>query len=228
MTEIVTHYGVHWAHGGIAFLEQDQPRGGANALGMREKSPFRVQPLKRTMRCNHRIPLAAPNPDETQLQFFLELVEKDELVRAMLPIPKLDQGVYFLASEEQERLELPLVFLSKMSSPITSVVMPIWMMTLQQIMDQLQVTNVQPLVLIGITAEHTRTISQAAKAAAVSPRTLVMVGATDVVAPPTVRKIKTSITDWPNTELALLPWDVFGAWACRKAMRNEAPFNRSI
>ena len=37
MKTVVSHYGVHWAAGNIAYIEQE--KSGTNALGLPEKSP---------------------------------------------------------------------------------------------------------------------------------------------------------------------------------------------
>ena len=98
---IVSYYGVHWAEGGIAFLEQE--KGGSNTLGLKEKSPFVVVAPQKNKRCNHLIPLATPNPDPVHWEAFKGILEQDELAKAMLPTPKTGTGGFYLTDRDGSR-----------------------------------------------------------------------------------------------------------------------------
>jgi hypothetical protein len=216
---VVNHYGVHWANGNIAYIEQE--KSGTNALGLPEKSPFVVQLPGGNGRCNHLIALAAPKPDAAHLDFLARLINEDSLVRAMLPIPKTGAGGFFLV-DPAGRLRLHLVLLSKLSSPITRVVKPFASLSQQQILDELQMTNVQPLVLTGVTAAQAPALARLAEQLASLPRCLVLTGDADVPVPAAIQKIASEIDKHDLADLAGLPWETLGAVVVRRYMRREA------
>jgi hypothetical protein len=65
MAITVNCYGIHRAPTGIAFLEQG--RGGTNALGSKDRSPFTVR-LTVKQPCNHLVALAMPAPARRHLE----------------------------------------------------------------------------------------------------------------------------------------------------------------
>ena len=121
----VPHYGVVWDEDGIPWILQG--RGSTNGAGLAKKSPYEVRLPSGKRHCNHQIPTATPVPNDYHWNYFLQLLG-DPLVRAMLPLPKKDGGVYYVA-DDSDSLTLLLVMLSTMSSPIYNVVLPMWMMT---------------------------------------------------------------------------------------------------
>lgn len=138
----------------------------------------------------------------------------------MLPIPKEGPGAYYLATPSNLAVQLSL--LAQMSSPIRSPVGPVWAMVRDsQIVDELSLTNVQPLVLTGVAPEHTALISKLTAVVAHSPRVLLLVGAADVVVPAPFRRITTVIETYPLEELAAKPWQSLGAVVVRRFMRGE-------
>jgi hypothetical protein len=228
----VSYFGIHWSEAGIAFLEQEKAQktlrqrpepSGSNALGLAVKSSFFVEPPKRQMRCPHLIPLAVTNPDVRHLEAFYELAD-DPLVQVLLPVPKDDAGSFYLNQSDfpDEKLSLYLTLLCQMSSPVTSLVTPIWALTLPQIMDELNLTNVAPLVLTGVTSAHTELVNKVGQVVAHAPRTLLLVGASDVALPPIFTRVRSKLAGRPLEQLMLLPWSVLGAVCVRRYMRNEA------
>lgn len=217
---IVSHYGIHWDRN-IAFLMQG--RSGTNAIGLRERVPFTVQLPSRKKHCNHQVPLAAPVPNDYHWDYFLQLLE-DPLVRAMLPIPKKDAGTFYLVDDKGD-LTTILVLLSKMSSPIHNVVVPLWMSNLQAVVEQMQSTNIQPLVYTGIEPKHSELVSQVAKVAPQLPSKVIFSGSGDVIVPPTLKRVTTELntSKFDLTDLIALPWESLGATVVRKFMRNEWP-----
>jgi hypothetical protein len=216
---VVSHYGVHWANGNIAYIEQE--KSGTNALGLPEKSPFIVQLPRRNGRCNHLIALAAPKPDPTHMEALAKLVNEDSLVRAMLPIPKTGAGGFFLG-DPAGKLRLHLVLLSKLSSPITSVVKPFATLNREQILDELQMTNVQPLVLTGVTAAQAPALAELTEQLASLPRSLIVTGDVELPLPPSIQTIGSEIGKYDLANLAGLPWETLGAVMVRRYMRREA------
>lgn len=217
--KIVPHYGIHWSDQRVAFLMQG--RGGTNAIGLRERPPFNVRLPGGARHCNHQIPLANPVPNDYHWDYFIELLD-DPLVRAMLPTPKVDGGVYFLEDENDSLVSL-LVYLSKLSSPIYNVVIPVWTLTVDAIIKELQMTNVQPMVITQLEAKHSDVLAQVAKAAVYAPRKVLFSGKGDVVVPPAVKRITTQLNSgkYDVNDLAMLPWESLGATVIRKYMRGE-------
>jgi hypothetical protein len=178
-----------------------------------------VKTPKKGMRCPHRIPLAVNAPDWRHWEQFLELLHQDELVRAMVPVPKSDAGACYL-----EAAGLPnayLALLAQMSSPIYPIVKPIWSLALPVILDELQLTNVAPFVITGLVARNSPTLAQLAEVIGHMPRKLVVAGDADVVVPSPFRRIATRLGEYPLETLMLLPWPVLGAVVVRKFMRKE-------
>lgn len=220
MTEtlVIPCYGVHWAPSGLAFLQQG--RGGTNAFGYRERSPFVVKLPSRKRHCNHQIPLATPVPNDYHWDYFLR-VSTDPVVRTMLPIPKIEPGGAYIEDNDGS-LTLHLIALSRMSSPIYSAVVPMWQVTRQGMMDELVQTNVQPFVITGCEPKHSSLIQELAAASLYNPRMLVFVGRSDVVLSQNIRRIKpTILKQLPIEEFSGLPWEAIGATVCRKYMRDE-------
>jgi len=219
----VTRYGVHWAPGAIAFVHQQ--RGGSNAIGLREPSPFRVR-VPRNKLCNHQIALNATNPAREHLAAFRRLLEEDSLMRFMLPLPKdVDPdhtGGVGTISVENVRAELVrLTLLAKLSSPIRMPVMWMNLTTVHAIMEELQLTDVQPLILLGVEAEHSKAIRQIIDAASIdAPRRLLIVAKTDVPVP-AHELTHGCMTAMNLADLTLLPWEAFGACVLRAYMRRE-------
>jgi hypothetical protein len=157
--------------------------------------------------------LAVNAPDWEHWNQFLELA------RAMLPIPKMaDPGAYYLGVELSNAY---LALLGQMSSPLFPIVKPIWSLVPPIILDELQLTNVAPLVITGVTARNSPTLAQLAEVIGHMPRKLVVAGDADVVAPPPFRRIATRLGDYPLEDLMLLPWPVLGAVVVRKYMRKK-------
>jgi hypothetical protein len=222
-TILVSHYGVHWTADGIAFLEQGGPRGGSNAIGLALKSPFRVRLEGKTRSCNHNIPLAAPTLNPVHVEAF-KRIRHDPLVGAMFPVPKEQgtSGVWYV-NDQNDKLGLFLALLSRMSSPVHGIIQPIWLAkTPAAVIEELKVTNVQPLVLTDVQPKDTAVVEMFAKAAMFLPRRLVLAGRAEVALPSSVIRIASSrIPELDLKDLMTLPWETFGATMIRKYMRNE-------
>lgn len=218
----VTYFGVHWTSDGIAFLEQGGAKGGANALGLREKSPFRVQIQGPA---NHLIPLAAPNLNPEHIEVFRKLMACP-LMQAMLPLPKgpNDPPAWFVEKADED-IQICMAALCRMSSPIRSPIMPIWRFkNARQIDEELNRTNVQPLVLTDCEVKHTTLIQQVVQLVASAPRRLIFVGHPTVPLPKGVKRLSSkdiSSFDMDLSDLVMLPWEVEGAILVRRYMRGE-------
>jgi len=166
------------------------------------------------------IPLTSPIPNDIHWDLFRSLLD-DPLVRAMLPIPKADGGVYYVAN--QPNLTMLLVLLSKMSSPIYSVVVPMSTLTGPSIITELQNTNVQPFVVTDFEAKDSELIGKISQAAVYLPRKIVFSGSPDVALTPSCKRITTTLGDakFNLHDLVALPWEQLGATVVRKFMRRE-------
>ena len=166
-TSTVTHYGVHWAPGKLAYLHQG--RGATNAVGVREPSPFEVRTARRWM-CNHLVALNAVNSARGHLMKFEEPSSKNPLVRFMLPVPKGDAASSALfRSEAHERDLLQVTLLLKMSSLIKLPVFWANVANTATLVSELGMTNLQPLMLAGVGVEHTAMARDVCREAALSP-----------------------------------------------------------
>jgi hypothetical protein len=217
----VDHYGIHWTNDGIAFIEQGGPRGGTNILGLAIKSPFRVRLPGKVRPCNHLIPVQAPQLNPLHIEAFRR-VENDALVRVMRPIPK-EVGspafTYFVAPDQ--KLSLYTLLLSRMSSPISPIRLPIWSTNMATIVEELRQTNVQPLVISDVQPRDTEALKKLGSIASQLPRRLVVVGQQHVAIPSEAERLTTGITDLELADLIALPWEGYGATIVRRYMRHE-------
>lgn len=216
---VVPNYGVHWASNGIAWLQQG--RGAAPAVAVHEKSPFVVQLPGYRKHCNHQITLSNPVPNNHHWEF-IERAISDPLFQAMLPVPKSDDGLYFIEDGEGNLTRL-LVTLARMSSPIFPVVQQAWQIDPIKLLNRLGNTNIQPIVVVGFEAKHNSTLSKLTSGAAQSPSKLVITGTREVVLPPNVKRITTTMDKYDLDEIIQLPLESLGAVVLKKYMRNEWP-----
>ena len=221
----VSHFGIHWAQG-YAFLEQQKPRKvrhdrfeptGTNALGLPIKSPFIVKPLNH-LRCPHLIPTVNPRPDIDQWEPFKALYEQSPLVRAMSPCTP---GISFFIDSQVPRLVPQL--LSQMCSPTVPAVFPVPGLSPILIAKHLAITNLQPLILMGVTPKDTKDVTYIVEAAIDLPRPLVIIGRSDVVLPKAVIRNEESGLSEDDVEImAQMPWQTIGAAVVRHFMRKES------
>jgi len=217
MTKSVECYGIHWADD-VAFLMQG--RGATNFAGLKATAPFQVDNSHQVRFCNHLVPTAAPLPDRVHWDAFAPMM-KDPLVRAMLPVPKPsgDAGLHLVDPDGE--LDLPLVLLSKLGSPIHRVVQPFASMRPETVRRELTATNILPLVLTGATREDAEALATIVQSAAASPRRLVVTGSGDVDVPGPMKRIDTRIGEMPIIDLAQLPMEILGAAIIRRYCRRE-------
>jgi hypothetical protein len=218
--QTVSHYGLHWNEDNVAFLEQG--RGGANAVGLKMRSPFRVVLKNKKRHCNHQVALNSPVPDDKHWDYFMQLT-KDDLVKNMMPIPKSDGGVYAL--EQNDQILGVVSAMMAMSAPIYDAVLPMWAIeSSQAIMEELHSTNIQPLVITDIEPKHSCDIADVARGAVYAPRKLFLLVNEGVVVPPQAVRLETQMGDPDLINLKsfeALPWQSLGAQVVRKHMRGE-------
>jgi hypothetical protein len=223
MSQEINRYGVHWGPAKLAFLHQT--RGGLNAVGLRDNSPFVVRTSRR-WNCNHVIGLNVINPARDHLVSFHSLIQKNALVRFMLPLPKdIDRdtknGIGLLTTKDIMEDMLVIAFLCKMSSPVKIPVFWANLTTPNAIITELEMTDVQPLVLAGITSSTLKMTTDIIRAAAVLPRRLLLIADDDVPLHGVTTLGSDHIFNQDEVDLALLPWEALGAITLRAYMRGE-------
>jgi hypothetical protein len=210
----VDHYGLHF-DGAIPWLVQG--RGGSNFVGLAKQSPFVI---KGGGMCNHLIPLAAPVPDRVHWEFF-QKIATDPLVNAMLPIPREPHERAYFFEDPYDDLNLYISCLSRLSSPIRSVLKPAWMIKPSEVTFQMERTNIQPWIITQATPREQETISRIAKASSYLPRTAIVTGKPEVVATPPMRRSETKIRDINLETLVSQPLENIGAMVLRRFSRKE-------
>lgn len=222
---VVTHYGLHYTSEGIAYLHQG--RSATNFISLKAMSPFKVETLKKKA-CPHLVPVAAPVPDPIHWNQFRRLLN-DPLVEALLPVPRGYTDLVPYINDKDGELNLDLAALSRMSAPIYPVVMSFDQLTKKQIIEELTLTNITPLILTGCKTEHQADLEEIAAIARQSPRRLILCGDPTVVIRSPLKRIETTIWDTDEIMLASLPWETLGAAIIRRYARKEildAPFVR--
>lgn len=149
------HYGLY-ADDDLIFLHQ-QDGGVCLTPGLSGlESPFEA-PLKR-VRCPHNI---APAPGA--------LPPFNPLIDVLSPIP--NGGAFWTPQKNW-----PLVRdAAQMSAPVAQIIMPIWATDVADLVPQLTLTNIAPLILVGYEAKHFKKINQLMQLPRV--RTLLFCGA---------------------------------------------------
>lgn len=222
----VAYYGLHKDQDGIDYLHQG-PKNAANFLGLKKASPFYVQKEKNKM-CPHVFNPMAPQPDRIPWNNFVRLMA-DNLVKEMLPIPKAQFQLVPYFNDPQNDLPMVLTLLSKLSSPIFSVVHPLKNLREKEILELLESTNVTPLVLTGVRTEDQMRINSLCKEARLKPRHLILTGASEVVIREPMQRLTTDVRMFDTQDLALLPMEQLGVAVMRRYARGErldSPYER--
>lgn len=217
MTNPVSHYGLHTSDEGVMFLHQG--RGHNNFIGLKASSPFSVVPRK-NQPCPHLINSSASVPDVVQWDNFSKVL-LDPLVQAMLPVPKAHGEPIPYLPDPQNELQLVLVALSRMSSPIYPVVVPFGKLTQGQLRNELSITNACPLVLTGVECEDNAFLNEIASEAVFLPRRLIVTGNSMVVVRSPLKRIQTNLWSTDSTVLMSLPMESLGALLLRRYARGE-------
>lgn len=215
-------YGLHWTPDGIAYLHQG--RSAMNFLSLKAPSPFAVI-LPRRMMCNHLFPTGAAVPDPMHWSQFQALA-RDPLVQAMLPIPKPDHeaGVYVMEDTNDE-LNLTLLTLSRMSSPLAPIVRPIWHYTPTDLNIELDRTNVQPLVLTQANPKHQKLLDGIISQARYSARRVVITGTADLVVSKPAVRLRTGLLAGEEGHIVSLPLEALGMTVLKRHARREDPLS---
>lgn len=213
----VTHYGLHATQEGVVYLHQG--RKASNFISMKQQSPYNVL-TKRNRLCPHLINPASTVPDKNHWELFLRIYD-DELVQAMLPIPKSRGScVPFLSVHNNEML-MELVMLSRLGSPIFPVVMPVRKLPKSTILEELSLTNVLPLVLTDVQTADQTLINELAVESRTLPRKLILAGDPMLVIRQPLIRIATDINFMDCVQLQSLNMETIGAAVIRRHARGE-------
>lgn len=229
MAIIVPCYGIHFeSDTKVGWLVQG--RNAQNAIGLRRPCPFRVQLPSGRRHCNFQIPQSAPTPNDYHWGWFAELVDSDPLVRSVLPLPKVDPGVYYISSADNPvRLNWVMSILARLSSPINSVMSDAHYTfpNAKNLAERIGETNIQTHFVYGLEAKHSSELSKFATAVSHGPGKVVLSGAPDVVVPQTAKRIETSLMNEAIdiNDLNQLPWEILGATVTRFYLRHEWDFH---
>lgn len=210
--QAVSHYGLHW-NGSVAWLLQQQSSVNFLQLGQ-VVSPFVVE---RGLVCNHSIPVTSPQPDPQLWDRFRRWMS-DPLVQAMLPIP--NGGSYFL-EDQGDSMSLIIRNLSRLSTPIQSVMQPLWTLSSRQIRRILEETNIQPAVFTQVSVLQQAQVTEISKLTNYSPRTVLLTGHGRIVVPAPVQRIQTELRPNDIEQLIELPLESIGAMIIRRHARKE-------
>ena len=205
MTEGINCYGVHWDNGTAWLCQGQEPvclEDGKNP------PPLKIE---REERCNHSVPIGLPAAAQAHRDV-LSTVWKDLLFQAMLPIPKNGPGIWYFDVE----MIYP-TLLSKLSSPVFAPVRAVANMTMEQVVEALGQSNIQPLILTGIRERHEQLVERLVAATPALPRTLILIGK----APMPLSHSFSLLPDLNLQNLILPPWEQLGANILKDYMMNR-------
>lgn len=220
----VRHYGVHVDQDGVVYLHQG--RKASNFIALPKPSPFKVLGLAEAT-CPHQINTTAPTPEKSHWERFRSIMF-DPLVQEFLPIPK---GSIRDTLENKPRVcylldqfgdyTMDLVSLSRLSSPTERPVISVQATSKTNILAQLRLTNICPLVIYGIKPEHHSYINELVVESIQLPRRLILAGDPYFPAWPPIHKIVTGIEAVDEFDLASLPMENIGTFILRRWARGE-------
>lgn len=219
---VVTCFGLHETSEGVKFLHQGNKKS-YNFIGLRQPSPFKVEIKAGAKRsaCPHLINANSPMPDRVHWDLFLKIYS-DEFARKFLPIPRhRSELVPFLPDPNNDKHML-LLLLSKFSSPIYPVIKRFDSISIQYLEEDLNISNLTPLVLTDIETKDQLMMEQAAHIARRSPRRLILVGDPRMVIRDPIARYVTYVDGLDQDELFSLPMEHLGAVALRRYCRGEA------
>lgn len=197
------HYGLHWVEGDIALLvQQDRVD---HVLGIPMEFPVEVKTFRRGLTCPHNIPLEFAEYHD---------LPSDELVRAMLPLPKPEGGLSLFVEDTPENWKY-VVQLQKLSS--SKQQFPLWSCQPDVAGPMLQLTNLAPLIVFGYNEYNQITLSRLIQMAHHSPRRLIFLGPKNAVLRPEIKRIEVKPVD-----LSDIPLDRVGAWHLKNRMFGNA------
>ena len=163
---------------------------------------------------------AAQIPDRVHWDKMLELFP-DPLVKAMLPVPSEPKKSTFYMNDPYGDLSYYLSTLSRFSSPIQSVVKPIWDMKIKDLEQEMNSSNIQPLILVQASQKTQELVDVIGQMSSVAARTVIITGSNDVVVSEPMTRLTTNIREQDLNALMILPLENIGAAILRRYGRRE-------
>lgn len=202
------------------YLFQDHNPQGYDFCGKRTDSGFYTNDIRGG--CPHcmNVYLRTRSVPKLHSKRFKKL-ECDALVKAMLPYPHAykEQQVFHFHSD---RLVLPALWLrtlERMSSPLYSQVMQARETNITYLKRAMSITNIQPLVIYGITEITLGMIQELLQDLKTYPRTLILFSDIDIDGYP---QGETTIMERTNlADLVLLPMEHIGVRALDRLVTQE-------
>lgn len=202
---IISCYGVHWAPGDVPFLVQ--ALSSQNLISPNLPSPFMTNIVPRRQRCPHQIDLSttAPAPDWLS----------DPLAKALLPIPRGPGETAKAILDPDRRYERLITQLQRLSSPTETLVRTLWWRLIGDLRGVYAVSNLSPLIWIGVEWQHTEEAVKHVREAEAAMRHVLFVAPQKVPLFAGVEWIETQLGDVSNE-----PLEAIGAGVLRQHMEN--------
>lgn len=131
----VRNYGLHWATGGIPILEEQS--GGRCLWDANIPSPFEVRPDYPGLRCPHLLNGVTATAEPLPKGF--------EILA-----PQINGGAFFVRTFTANQL----LSVSKLHNAQTPIVFPVWSRKFSRLVEELNLTNITPLILVGATPKY--------------------------------------------------------------------------
>lgn len=218
--EQIPCFGLHKGKNTAMYLFQDYNPTGYDFRGKNTDSGFVSTNLRGS--CPHAMNLYLRNrsvPKRHAKDF--RKIAHDPLVQAMAPVPHgyKKQKIYHFEEDSLVMPSLWLRTLERMSSPLYSHVLNVQNITRAYVLKALTTTNIQPLVIYGITEIQTPLIKLIVAEAEKLERTLILIGSRVIRGYPTS---KTKLTDLINlNDLVLLPMEHIGVRMLDNLVSNK-------
>lgn len=182
----VDHYGVHQAPNGLTFLLQEDEQ---NSRGLNVQSNLKVRTY-RSAAPTHSINLVFDGLSSADDRALLNWLESDKLGKLLLPNPDNAGTVVFVADEHHIPAQ-NFVVSTRLTSATKPPVTVAWLMTLAEARLQARLTNVQPYIIYGVTPKWMNEMGdKVVELFQLGTRPLILVGSSDVVLPPKVRRLR--------------------------------------
>lgn len=217
MTIPIDYYGLHKTPEGVYYLHQG--RNAQNLIGLKAPSPFEFTGQKRVA-CPHLIHTGLPTPDRNQWRLFSRFLD-DPLVKELLPLPKERTDLVPYLPDINNELSLLLVALSRLSGPVFPVVKAINQRTPAQLIKDMEITNVAPLILTNVRTSDQSLMYELATEARMRPRKVLFTGDPAVVIHTPMKRIETTMWDVDLAMVSGWPMESFGGLLIKRFCRGE-------
>ena len=180
----VDHFGAHQSNG-LWFLVQDDEQNERGLSNVRSNLEVKTH---RRLPATHSIRLGVGELTDSE-RLTLESLKKSTLGKLLLPNP--DNGGKIVYVEDSSGLTEGAYRSANLSTHTTMPIRPSFSVSLAEARGQARLTNVQPFIISDVTASWmTRHGSEIISLFRAGTRPLILVGASDVVLPRGLRRVK--------------------------------------